>query len=315
MTTQFNFNRAVRRLRIRHFEFLAILATEPSLRAVAGRMNLSQPAVSKMLREVEETFASPLFERTRSGVHPTPTGNVLMAYSRRVMNELLSVGQDIDALEQGITGTLRIGTFAGLLLIPAAIARLRQQEAGLRIKLREERSDSLIRALEDGEIDCLVGALPVELLDAVDRDKFVVEAITSDHACVVASCSHVLVGRRQLGWDDLGPFEWALPRHGTWLTRALERAHFGAGLRPPTAAVELSSPSSLPDLLVHDHTLLGVMRSAKAREDQRAGRIAIIDVQPQAPLPPVLFITLRVEQSHSPIVKTFRTILRDLLPA
>jgi len=315
MSTPFNFNRAVRRLRLRHFELLAILATEPSLRAVAARMVLTQPAVSKMLREIEETFGTALFERSRSGVVATPSGEYLVAYSRRVMNELLSVGKDVEAAEAGVSGTLRIGTFSGLLIIPAAIARLRRQEAGLRIKLREENSTSLMRALEVGEIDCVVGALPVELLDTVDRSQFSVETITSDHACVVASSRHVLAGKEHLGWSDLLGFAWALPRRETWLSRSLERVHLGAGLPPPIAAVELSAPSSLPDLLWHDDSLLGVMRSAKAREDQRTGRIIIIDVTPHAALPPVFFITLRTESSHSPIVRAFRATLAELLPS
>lgn len=309
MREPFNFNRAVRRLRMRHFELLSMLGTETSLRAVADRMALTQPAVSKMLREIEETFGTPLFERNRSGVVATGAGTHLISHSRRLINELETVGHDVDALETGVSGTLRIGTFTGLMLIPAAIARLRRNEPGLRIRIREDRGSSLITALEEGEIDCIVGALPVDLLDTVDRSFFSVETVTTDHACVVASVGHALAGHEGLAWSDLQGFAWALPGRHTWLTRAVERAHIAAGIAPPLAAVELSSPSSVSELLVHDDTLLGVMRSARAHEDQRMGRIVRIAVLPEAPLPPVFFITLNTKTSHSPIVRAFRAVL------
>jgi DNA-binding transcriptional LysR family regulator len=309
MREPFNVNRAVRRLRMRHFELLANLGADTSLRAVAERMGLTQPAVSKALREIEETFGAVLFERRRSGVVATFAGSHMIAYARRLINELQSVGKDVESFATGMSGTLRIGTFTGLHMVPAAIARLRRQQPNLTIRVREERGAALVTALVEGEIDCIVGALPVELLDTVDRDFLSVETIATDQACVVASTRHPLAGSEGLHWRDLAGFAWALPRRDTWLTRAVERAHVSAGLVPPIAEVELASPSSLPELLLHDDTLLGVLRSAKAEEENRSGRVRIIAVTPEAPLPPVFFITLRVGNSHGAIVRALRSAL------
>jgi len=61
-------------MRLRHLELLTVLHELPRVRAAARRLNLSQPAVSKMLREIEQVFGAPLFERSRTGVTPNALG-------------------------------------------------------------------------------------------------------------------------------------------------------------------------------------------------------------------------------------------------
>ncbi|MBM3353812.1 MAG: LysR family transcriptional regulator [Betaproteobacteria bacterium] len=58
----------LRRLRLRHLELLTVLRDQPTVRGAARRLSLSQPAVSKMLREIEDVFGARLFDRSRSGV-------------------------------------------------------------------------------------------------------------------------------------------------------------------------------------------------------------------------------------------------------
>ncbi len=64
----------VRRLRLRHFELLVELAGSPTMRGAAQHLNLSQPAISKMLVEIEEAFGARLFDRSRQGVRPNAFG-------------------------------------------------------------------------------------------------------------------------------------------------------------------------------------------------------------------------------------------------
>ena len=105
-------NRMVRRLRLRHFELLTLLAQERTVRAAARRMALTQPAISKMLREIEDCFDTPLFERSRSGVTANPAGERLIRHAVIAMNETRALGEEVDAIVKHGASMLRASVCA-----------------------------------------------------------------------------------------------------------------------------------------------------------------------------------------------------------
>jgi DNA-binding transcriptional LysR family regulator len=100
----------VRRLRLRHLELLVALADEGTMRAAAGRLHLSQTALSKMLAEVEAGFGARLFERSPQGVAPNPLGEAVIYRARVMLGELARGKDEVDALRNGAEGVLRLGS-------------------------------------------------------------------------------------------------------------------------------------------------------------------------------------------------------------
>src|SRR4051812_30062237 len=100
----------VRRLRLRHLELLVALADAGTMRAAATRLHLSQPALSKMLGEIEKGFGTRLFERSPQGLAANGLGEAAIYRARIMLGELSRAQQEVDALRGGATGVLRLGT-------------------------------------------------------------------------------------------------------------------------------------------------------------------------------------------------------------
>jgi DNA-binding transcriptional LysR family regulator len=67
-------DRLIRTLRLRHLELLVALSEARTMRGAAARLHLSQPAISKMLGEIEDCFGARLFERSHQGIHANALG-------------------------------------------------------------------------------------------------------------------------------------------------------------------------------------------------------------------------------------------------
>jgi DNA-binding transcriptional LysR family regulator len=307
MTAQFS--RTVRKLRLRHFEVLSLLGQESTVRGVARRMALTQPAVSKMLREIEDCFGTQLFVRSASGLDATAPGLRLVRHATVLMNELRAAGEETDAIAGGAAAMLRVGTLSVIPRVPVAIARLRVAMPTVVVHVREATVVDLVAALRDGSLDCIVGALPPEMLGSPDVEALEVSPLAPDRLCVVASPRHRGVDAGAVRWSDLAGASWVLPPRESLLRRALIDACLRAGLEPPEPAVELLSPVSLAALLRLDPTLLGVSRLEQATEAQRDGTLRILRLSPVVTLPPIALITRRATP-RSEALRGFRDALR-----
>ena len=315
MSTKFNFALAIRKLRMRHFELLSALGSEKSVRAAARQMSLTPPAVSKMLREIEDCFGTRLFERSQSGVVASIAGRTLVARAISFVNELAAAGENVDNIVQGASATIRVGTFSVIPRVPIAIAHVREKIPNVIVHLREGTGVSLLDALIKGELDCIVGALPPELLRASDVEALRVQSIETDRLCVMAEQCHSLARARRLTWAALVDAQWVLPPKDSLLRRALIDAHLLAGLRPPVPVVEMLSPVLLAELLLRDTSLLGVMRFEQARAAQASGRLRIVALKPEMPLPPLAFITRRTAVEEATALSAFRSACREFSTA
>lgn len=312
--TPFDPQRTLRRLRMRHLELLSLLGTEHTVRAAAQRMALTQPALSKMLRELEDCFGTPLFVRSHSGVLPTAAGRHLTAYATAMLNGLTAIGNDVQRIAGGEAVRLRLGTFSVIPCVPRAIARLTQRAPGTTVRLQEGHGSALLSALAAGEIDCLVAALPPELLQAADVDLLRIETLYEDELCVVAAAAHPLARARQLRWDQLAGLRWALPPQESLLRRGVIDMHLRAGIVAPSPVAEMMSPVLLTQLLEHDPALLSVMRLEQWHDERRGGRIRRLNVLPVSALPPMSFITLRQPGPRQAVIEALRDALKAETP-
>src|SRR5690606_6375467 len=137
------------RLKIRHLEVFRALVESGSQSATAARLHVTQPALSKWLRELEENAGCDLFKRGRP-LRLTVYGQVLLRYAERVLGDSLRTGQELDALRVGDSGHLRVGVLrtVAAMLVPAAITRYRKVAPGVRITIHEDTLDNLLPKLE-----------------------------------------------------------------------------------------------------------------------------------------------------------------------
>jgi LysR family hydrogen peroxide-inducible transcriptional activator len=164
----------------RQLQYAVALADTRSFRQAARLCGVSQPSLSAQLAQLESALGVRLFERDRRRVLPTQAGEALIARARRLLVE----GDDlVDAarrLADPRAATLRLGVIPTIspYLLPRIVPALRR--AGLTVRWTEDKTPSLVAAVESGALDGALLALEADLGDLarepIARDPFVLAA-------------------------------------------------------------------------------------------------------------------------------------------
>src|SRR5882757_1252449 len=149
------------RLKLRHLVLVATIAEQGSVVRAAESLRVTQPVVTRGLRELEAILGVELFDRGPRGVSPTVYGTAFLAHAQAVLTQVRQAGQHIAELREGQAGSVTVGThLAGSnVLLPRAISRLKRARPGLRVIVREATPDVLVADLLVGRIDLTVGRL------------------------------------------------------------------------------------------------------------------------------------------------------------
>lgn len=310
------FDYLVRRLRLRHLDLLVALTEAGTMRAAAEGLHLSQPAISKMLLEAEQAFGAPLFERSRQGVRATAAGLAAVHRCRVVLNELAHGRDEVEAIRSGASAVLRVGTFSVTAAVPAAVVQLRQRLPGASVHLHEGRVRELIQRLLQGELDCVFGALTIELLTSDLLRSLQSEVLLQDRLCVLAASAHPARRRRGLRWVDLRAASWVAPPRDTLVRQAFMTAFLNEGVDPPEPVIEAMSSVTIGAVLRLDPTLLCAVRHEHARDEIARGGVRQLAVGPAVALPPLGLFTRRSDVGPTPVLQEFaRAIRKAGMPA
>lgn len=239
-------------------------------------VGMTQPAVSKAVRDLERDLGVKLFERGNRGVTPTSYGEALVRHAQRVLAQLEHAAEEIDDLAHGAGGRVAIGTLlaASAWLLPRAIARLRAERPRVIVDVVEGTSDRLHLMLRRGDLDMVVGRLS----EFRHRAGLRQEPIYSEEIVVLARPGHPLARQAQLGLPDLEEADWILPPPETTLRRQLEKAFFDAGLDPPRCMVQSVSLLTNRQLL-RESDLVGAWPRGVAADDLAQGRLVSLPVR------------------------------------
>lgn len=300
----------VRRLRLRHFELLVKLADSGTMRGAAERLNLSQPAISKMLVEIEDAFGARLFERSRQGVKANPFGVAAMHHARIILGELSRATDEMAAMRTGASAMLRVGTLSVTAAVPAAIVELHARMPGAAVQIREGRVQELMHRLLEGELDCVFGAITPETLASESLQAVQSEVLLEDYLCVLASVANRQARRRRLRWIDLRADRWVAPPRETLVRQAFMTAFLNEGIDPPAPVIEAISSVTIGAVLRLDPSLLCAVRFEHARDEVARGGVRRLAVAPEIALPPLGLFTRRSEVQTPPVMQAFARAIR-----
>ncbi len=299
----------LRRLRLRHLQLLVLLAQEGSLRGAATLLNLTQPAVTKMLHEIEQAFGGRLFDRGRRGVEANAQGLAAVHYARLILNEVDRVASEVKALQGGAVATLRLGTLSITSIVPSAVVDLCTRMPGAHVRITEGAMHGLLPQLQEGEIDCVFGAITAETLAAPSIASLHAEVIFKDRLCALVSEEHPLAGQGPLHWRELAGMRWAAPPRYTQVGQQFAAAFLHLGIEPPDPVVETLSPVTLVELLRRDPTLIAAVRDESTRFEVLSG-LRRLEIVPRVSLPPLCVFTRRPDAPTTAIVAEFLQSLR-----
>lgn len=274
----------VAKLRFRHLRMLQLLQTTGSLRAASQALNLTQPALSKALTEIEHAFGFALFLRTARGLTPTPQGKVVLRGAAVLLQELTHLRSDALAADR-YTAKIRIGAppFVAQAYLCGVIEKLVNHAMPIRVQLMEDRVPALIQALQQGEIDALITTFPLQMLQS-GADAFQYVRLFEVQFAVVASAKHPLVRSRRVAWTRLAQERWVMPAEGSMGRKLIEDCFTHAGVPAPLPVIEATSPTTSVQFvaaglgigIVPDMALL-------RRSAPQAGLVKQIRVQPEPP--------------------------------
>lgn len=304
--------RLAHRLKLRQLRLLIAVGQHGNIQNAARDMNVSQPAATKMIQELELDFGVRLFTRTNRGVIPTEAGDVLIRHCKLVFAQIASATQEIEDLNEGHSGRVVVGTLlaASSRLLPRAVGALLAERPGVAVRVVDGTNEMLMPALRSGEIDMVLGRLPSQRHRAELRQVKLYE----ERIVLVAGSGHPLVGRTQLALPDLMAHGWILPPPETTLRRQIDQVFLREGQGGPQVRVE--SVSYLTNrALLQANRLIGLMPAHVAGQDIALGRLAELAWDVPVGQGPV-GVTLREAGALSPaaeaLFRQLEIVARDL---
>ncbi len=278
------------RLKTRQLLLLAALEDERNIHRAAVAMAMTQPAASKLLKEIEEALGVPLFDRLPRGVEPTPYGEIMIRHARMMLAHLSGAKEEVDALRKGLTGLVHMGVVAGpgAVLVPQAIARMNQQFPRVQVRVDLAVSNLLLPKMKEGQLDILVARLSAEH----DDRQLVFEQIAVEPIRLVVRAAHPLARKRKLSLTDLVSCAFVLPPAGDLLRHRFDMLFHRQGLMPPHRGVETLALQVLTGLLLRTD-MVAVLGQEVAQPYVDAGLFVTLKTPMDLALDPYGIITRR----------------------
>lgn len=284
-------DRALRsNLKLRHLQLLVALDEFRHLGRCAEFLSVSQPAVSRMLAEVESMLGLALFDRSTRGTEPTAAGLPVLRFARGVLAQYERTRDEIAAAASGAVGRVRVGAMpvAIPVLLPRATDSLKALSARATVLVEEGDLTRLLPKLRLGELDFLVSRLEPGYA-APDLET---EALYADPMRAVVAPDHPLARKRRPGWADLAAMPCVVPPPWASLRVKLEQQCFRHGLQPSADLVESSSYLTTLAFL-GQRAAAGFLAESVARHFAEAGLCHVLALDLALDVPPVGLIALR----------------------
>ena len=287
-------------LKPRQLQLLVSLDDFRSENKVASYLNVTQPAISKALSELEHGLDVRLFERTARGLIPTAFGECMVRLARSVLADFANARDELRALRAGASGKVAVGVLpaAAPVLVPKSVAELKRRSPKTTVLLREGPADSLLPDLRVGALDLVVGTLPPpRLLAGIATHVLCPE----EPIVLVSGAHHPLAKRRRVLWRDLARYPWILPPAGTLMREPLEQLLTQHSVPFPTDCIE--SLSIIANKTILQETLaIGFFSKRIAEHYTELGIITILPLELQRLIGPLAMIWSR-DRAISPASK------------
>ena len=284
------------RLKLRDLHVLLEVARRGSMAKAAAELSLSQPAVTKVIADMERTLSVRLLDRKPQGIEPTVFGRALLKWSDVVFEDIRDALREIRSLADPSVGEVWIGGSEPMVegILPVAIGQLSARYPNIvhNVTMAPNPAHRLDE-LRARKLDLIVGRLPRHALP----DEFVVEVLFDDPMVVVAGPQSPWVKRRRLRRAALAEELWVLPRPDTTIGAFVREAFDSSGARAPRRGAICGS-LHFSYMLIASGRYLGLFPKSLIHFSGNRFPVKVLPVVlPIAP-PPVGIVTLRNRSPH-----------------
>ena len=292
-------------MELRQLKYFLGILEHGNFNRAADALFVTQPALSKSMRALEDDLGVQLLERTAAGVIPTPYGRILASYASLACQELQRATEQITALATQGSGRIVVGGATAILryLLPATFIQLSGLDTKLEIVIREGLREQLLVQLLRGEIDAAI----CTRIDDTGNPELVAEVLLSDQLCVVAHHSHPLHEKERASGKDLSQYRWITPGSND-RERELVAMMLADGGTVPIVAVETSS-STLMAQLIGQQPFLSYLPSLLLATDPTYSGIKVVNTTMTWPSHEVCLF-YRKGSIQLPVIETFMRAVR-----
>lgn len=205
----------LRNLTLRQLRLFEAVATHLSYSRAAEVMNVTQPAVSMQVQQLETEVGLQLLVKAGRKVSLSQAGEEMLRQCRRILNQVLLAEESMGAFhpaEGGHGGLLHLGVVSSAhYFAPALLMAFAERWPGVKFKLTVDRRETILAMLQDHQLDVAIAGYPPSEAD-VEAETF-----AQNPHCIVASANHPLARKRRVHWDALRnePFIFREPGSAT----------------------------------------------------------------------------------------------------
>ena len=299
-------SRVGRRLKLRDLHIFFAVIQWGSMAKAAKHLAMSQPAVSKVIADLEAVLRVRLLERSSRGIEPTIYAHALLKCGNVVFDELRQGIRNIEFLADPTAGEVRIasGETVASGLLPAAIDRLSRRYPRIVVRVIQVSMSTLeFRELRERKVDLVLTRMTGSFVE----DDLAIEILFDDPHRVVVGARSRWAGRRKITLAELVNEPWIYPSNQV-LRSLITEAFKARGLEVPQAKVSASS------ILLRNHLLatgrfLTVLPDSVLRHNAKQWSLKALPVDLGVKPRSIAIVTLK-NRTLSPVVQLFAEQVR-----
>ncbi|WP_116597795.1 pca operon transcription factor PcaQ [Primorskyibacter marinus] len=215
-----------RRIKIRHLQCFVEICRERSMKSAAEKLNLTQPAISKTLKELEEILKVPLLTRSRAGVSLTRHGDVFLHFAEMSLASLQQAVAGVEDLAGQGRARLAVGALPSVAagLMPAVAAQFTELSSGATLQIMDGPHGYLIDRLRRGDLDIVIGRLGPS--DSMQNISFT--QLYNEEVRFIVRAGHPLLAAPEL--PRLPEYQVIYPSQGSAIRPLVERFLISHGI-------------------------------------------------------------------------------------
>ncbi|MCA9291329.1 MAG: hydrogen peroxide-inducible genes activator [Phycisphaerales bacterium] len=186
-------------MELRQLRYFVAVAEAGTISRAAARCGITQPSLSQQIMKLERELGVELLDRLGRGVAMTDAGRALLARARPILGAVREIEGSLRVDVDEGRGRLAVGAIPTMApyLVPALVARLREEYPECEIIVREDLTQNLVEAIADHELDVAIMSTPI------DHDLIDLQVVGREALLVVAPAAHPLSARGDIALADL----------------------------------------------------------------------------------------------------------------
>lgn len=266
-----NFNVDLRAISLKQFRTFATVVREGAYSRAAKVLNLTPPAITFQMQQLEESVGMPLLERTDKGLRVTDGGNEILAAAGRIEAVLSECSENLEALSGIEGGRVIVGIVStAKYFAPRALAEFVKAHPNVDVRLSVGNREETIAAMKNYDLDLAITGRPPE-------DFEIDSAVIGDHPhIVIAPPGHKMAKRRDIPLAELALETFLLREQGSGTRLLMERLFMAADVNPNTG-MEIGSNETIKQAVMAGLGVALISAHTVAPELQE-GRLVKLDV-------------------------------------